>query len=137
MDTLSKAVSDLSLGPKWHQLYNRLGLEPRKRFSITVEHKDKTGDEKVRCCVLDTIALWRRTEAVQKMKEREMMKQLLVALQKVQGFETIALQLSESHGNNSRITIKGCLGTLSLIAKHGVSLSGNKKLLSAKNMHGY
>lgn len=98
MDRLTEEVSNQPLGQKWVQLFNRLGLEPRKRFSITVEHKDKKGEEKIRHCILDTIALWRGSETVAGKSEREMMKQLLTALKQVQGFEIIAIRLSETYG---------------------------------------
>ena len=98
MDRLIEEVATQPLGAKWQQLYKRLGLEPRQRFKITVEHKQKGETEKVRCCVLDTIALWRQSEAVVKKNEREMMTLLLTALRNVQGFENAALRLSEKHG---------------------------------------
>lgn len=98
MDDLVDQVASQPLGPKWQQLYRRLGLEPRNRYRITVEHKDKTEADKVRCCILDTIALWRKSESVIKQNEKETMKLLLSALRKVQGFEAVALELSERHG---------------------------------------
>ena len=98
METLIEEVASQPFGAKWQQLYNRLGVEPRQRFKITVEHKQKSETERVRCCVLDTIALWRQSESVVKKSEREVMTLLLTALRKVQGFENAALRLSEKHG---------------------------------------
>ena len=106
MDRLTEEVSNQPLGQKWQQLYVRLGLmglEPRKRYSIVAEHKGKKDEEKTRCCILDTIALWRRTESVVGMSEKEMMKQLLNALSQVQGFNAVALQLGQAYSESRLI----------------------------------
>ena len=99
MEELVEEVASQHFGAKWQQFYHRLGLEYRDRFRISVEHKDKAEADRIRCCVEDTIALWLKSEPVVKQSEREKMKLLLNALQSVQGFETLAVQLSDRHGN--------------------------------------
>lgn len=98
MEKLIEELASQPLKAKWQQLYLRLGLEPRNRFQISVDHKDKKDGDKFRCCILDTISLWMKSDTVARKSEREKMKILLSALRTIQGFEAIALQLGETHG---------------------------------------
>ena len=98
MEKLIEQVASQPLKAKWQQLYLRLGLEPRNRFQISVDHKDKREGDKFRCCILDTIRLWMKTDTVARQNERDKMKVLLSALRTIQGFHAVALQLGETHG---------------------------------------
>lgn len=99
MEKLIEEVASQPLGKKWVQLYTRLGLKPPDRFKIVAEHKHlKREADKVRCYILDTIAVWRMSDSMVRRSEREKTKLLLDALGKVQGFEAVALELSDKHG---------------------------------------
>ena len=98
MEELIEEVASQSFGARWQQFYLRLGLQYRERYRIEVEHKDKAEADKIRCCVKDTISLWLKSSAVVKQSERERMKTLLDTLSSVQGFETVALELSDKYG---------------------------------------
>lgn len=98
MEELIGEVASQSFGARWQQFYHRLGLQYRDRYRIAVEHKDKAEADRIQCCVKDTIALWLKSAAVVKLSEREKMKSLLDTLSTVQGFETVALELSGKHG---------------------------------------
>ena len=98
MEELIEEVVGQAFGPRWQQFYHRLGLQFRDRYRIEVEHKDKAEADKIRCCVKDTITLWLKSAAVVKQSEREKMETLLDTLSSVQGFETVALELSDKYG---------------------------------------
>ena len=98
MEELIEEVASQSFGAKWQQFYHRLGLQHRDRFRIEVEHKDRAETDRVRCCVKDTITLWLKSPAPMKQSERERMKTLLDTLSSVQGFESVALELSGKYG---------------------------------------
>ena len=98
MEALIEEIASQAFGAKWEQLYHRLGLQYRDRYRIAVEHKDEAEADRIRCCVKDTVALWLKSPAIMKQSEREKMKILLDALNCVQGFETIALELSHKYG---------------------------------------
>ena len=86
----------LEIGPKWTQLYSRLGLGPRDRWRIDNEHADKPMETKLQNCARDSIQLWRKT--VPHLDEMEADKELLIALRKVQGFVDLAEELSRING---------------------------------------
>lgn len=84
------------VGPKWIQLYSRLGLGPRDRWRIDSEHTNKPTEIKQQNCARDCIQLWRKS--VQHLDEAEAMKHLLTALRKVQGFVNLADELGRING---------------------------------------
>lgn len=94
-------VASQPLKAKWKQLYSRLGLrDHRNMFQIVADHSDKSEGDKFRCCILDTIDLWKKSGPVARQSEKEKMKLLLTALRNIQGFEAVALRLSEKHSKS-------------------------------------
>ena len=90
------------VGPKWIQLYSRLGLGPRDRWRIDTEHTNKPTEAlKQQNCARDSIQLWRKN--VQHLDEAEVMRQLLTALRKVQGFVHLADELATMNGRTSEV----------------------------------
>ena len=87
------------VGPKWIQLYSRLGLGPRDRWRIDSEHADKPIETKLQNCARDCIQLWRKS--VQDLDEMEAIRELLIALRKVQGFVHLAEELSRMNGRTT------------------------------------
>lgn len=84
------------IGPKWIQLYSRLGLGARDRWRIDSEHMNKPTETKQHNCAQDCIQLWKKS--VQHLSEAEAMRQLLTALRKVQGFVHLADELGQMNG---------------------------------------
>jgi len=87
------------VGPKWIQLYSRLGLGPRDRWRIDSEHADKPMETKLQNCARDCIQLWRKS--VQDLDEMEAIRELLIALRKVQGFVHLTEELSRMNGRRT------------------------------------
>ena len=102
MESVTERIA-LEVGPKWIQLYSRLGLGHRGRWRIDSEHANKSMETKYQNCARDCIELWRKT--VQDQDEMEAIKELLIALRKVQGFVPLSEELSRDNG---RIEI-GCI----------------------------
>ena len=89
------------VGPKWIQLYSRLGLGPRDRYRIDTEHANKSTETKQQNCARDCIQLWRKS--VQDLDEAEAMRQLLTAFRKVEGFVQLADELGTMNGRTSKL----------------------------------
>lgn len=91
------------VGPKWIQLYSRLGLGARDRWRIDSEHTNKPAEVKQQNCARDCIQLWRKS--VQHLDEAEAMRQLLTALRKIQGFVQLADELGKINGRTWGVAI--------------------------------
>ena len=95
MESVTKRIA-LEVGPKWIQLYSRLGLSPRDRRRIVSEHTNECTETRLRNCAWDCIQMWRKT--VQHLDEMETIRELLNALRKMQGFVHLAEELSRING---------------------------------------
>ena len=102
MESVTKRIA-LEVGPKWIQLYSRLGLGPRDRWRIDSEHADKPMDTKLQNCTRDSIQLWMKT--VQHLDEIEAIRDLLIAFNKVPGCAHLAEELSRVNGETILIQI--------------------------------
>ena len=91
------------VGPKWIQLYSRLGLGARDRWRIDSEHTNKPAEAKQQNCARDCIQLWRKS--VQHLDEAEAMRQLLTALRKIKGFVQLADELGKMNGRTWGVAI--------------------------------
>ena len=105
MESLIASIVSANLGPKWAQLCTRLELAPRDRYRFVTQHQDKEQEEKYRCCLMDTIEKWRSTEPVQKLDEKEAMRLLLCALEKIQGFKRLASDLGQANGTTISLLV--------------------------------
>ena len=94
------------VGPKWIQLYSRLGLGPRDRWRIDSEHTNKPTETKYQNCARDCIHLWRKS--VQHLDEAETLRQLLTAFRKVPGFIQLADELGRMNGRTFGVAINEC-----------------------------
>ena len=54
MENLTEQIS-AELGPKWVQLYSRLGLGPSDRYRFITAHKDEPKPAREMKCARDTI----------------------------------------------------------------------------------
>ena len=100
-DIVSKIID--SLGPRWAQLYSRLGLDYRGRFQITANN-NSIAPERVRHrqCALETIRKWQKEDALKEKDEKECMTILLNSLKTVKGLEGLANELANEHGEPIR-----------------------------------
>lgn len=100
-DIVSKIID--SLGPRWAQLYSRLGLDYRGRFQITANN-NSIAPERVRHrqCALETIRKWQKEDALKEKDEKECMTILLNNLKTVKGLEGLANELANEHGKPIR-----------------------------------
>ena len=100
-DIVSKIID--SLGPRWVQLYSRLGLDYRGRFQITANN-NSIAPERVRHrqCALETIRKWQKEDALKEKDEKECMTILLNNLKAVKGLEGLANELANEYGKPIR-----------------------------------
>ena len=101
MDSVVERIVSAKLGPKWKLLYSRLSLDvgarARDRYRIETAHSAEKTEERYASCVRDTINRWKSTVAIG-MDEREAIRQLLCALERVQGFEGVAREIASESG---------------------------------------
>ena len=100
-DIIGKIID--SLGPRWVQLYSRLGLDYRGRFQITANN-NSIAPERVRHrqCALETIRKWQKEDTLKEKDEKECMTILLNNLKAVKGLEGLANELANEHGEPIR-----------------------------------
>ena len=101
MDSLIECIA-AEIGPKWIQLYSRLGLGARDRYKFQTDHQDDPEGTKEQNCARDTLTVWRRS--LGEVEEREAMKRLLCALRKIKEFDRLAGELADKHGMLDLIT---------------------------------
>ena len=94
-ESVTKRIA-LEIGPKWTQLYSRLGLSPRDVWQIVSGHTNECTKTRWQNCALDCIQMWRKT--VQHLDEMEAIRELLNTLRKIQGCVHLAEELSRING---------------------------------------
>lgn len=101
MDDLVERIAEC-LGPRWSQLYARLGLDYRGRFRIhACNEKLETAELSNRQCARDTIEAW-RDSSQGGVDEIVVVSRLLSALRKIQGMEELAEELAKLSGECTR-----------------------------------
>ena len=95
MESLIECIA-AEIGPKWIQLYSRLGLGARDRYKFQTDHHDDPEGTKEQNCARDTLTVRRRS--LGEVEEREAMKRLLCALRKIKEFDRLAGELADKHG---------------------------------------
>ena len=101
MESLIECIA-VEIGPKWIQLYSRLGLGARDRYKFQTDHQDDPEGTKEQNSARDTLTVWRRS--LGEVEEREAMKRLLCALRKIKEFDRLAGELADKHGTLDLIT---------------------------------
>lgn len=85
------------VGARWTQLYSRLGLDHRGRYSIHTTHEKEPTSTQHRNCALETLRRWRQS-SLKEEDEGEALKSLLTVLRKISGCEGLAERLCSEHG---------------------------------------
>lgn len=102
MEDVIKSICD-GVGPKWVQLYSRLGLDYRGRYQISSDYESMAQENvKHRRCALDTLRKWQKDPSVKEMSEGESLLKLLTCLQGVKGMNDLATELAIKHGKSSK-----------------------------------
>ena len=117
MDKLIESVSEV-LGPKWEQLYFKLGLDSAGRFKIQTRYQFESQPLAVkirhRNCAHDTLVSWQESKKSAKgLTEKDKMKQLLITLSEMDGFGDIAQKLGAENGmvaEYSKLFVCACCG---------------------------
>ena len=98
MEDVIKCVCE-NVGPKWVQLYSRLGLDYRGRYKISADYDSMAPERaKHRQCALDTVRKWQREQAEKGTSEEETLLKLLTCFQCVKGMDELAMELAVKHG---------------------------------------
>lgn len=108
VDEAIDIISD-ALGPKWTNMYKRLGtdsgMDYRDRFQLQTKWKEKEPDNlKIRNkkCALEVLQKWRRS--VQGKDEQAALLQLLNALCGIPGLQTVASDLALKNGKKLAVS---------------------------------
>ena len=85
-----------SLGPKWVQLYSSLRLDYRGRYQIQAQCEKLDEKDRQFNCAVKMFQKWRET--VKDTDEKDALKRLLIAVNKIKEMQTIASELAERNG---------------------------------------
>jgi hypothetical protein len=85
-----------SIGPKWPQLYSRLGLDYRGRYQITAANAGMAPERvKHRQCAWETLSKWQKeTPSLKDMTEKQQIGELLTCLHKIKDMDGLAIELA-------------------------------------------